>query len=83
MKRTLLALSLVALSSSAFAADELDFTQLDLDADGALSITEIQAAMPDLTEEAFDAADADESGTLSAEEVTALSSDEMNPKMDN
>jgi hypothetical protein len=83
MKRTLVALSLMALSSTAFAVEELDFAKLDLNADGALSLTEIQVAMPELSEEAFNAADADKSGTLSMEEIAALSDDGMTKKMDN
>lgn len=72
MKRTFIALSLIAMSGAAFAAGELDFTALDTDANGSLSLVEIQVALPDLTEEAFKAADVDASGELSAEEVTAL-----------
>ncbi len=83
MKRTLVALSLMALSSTAFAVEELDFAKLDLNADGALSLTEIQVAMPELSEEAFNAADADKSGTLSMEEIAALSDDGTTKKMDN
>ena len=42
------------------------------DANGGVSLTEAQVAWPDLTEEAFTAADTDGNGELSAEEYDAL-----------
>jgi len=44
---------------------------LDTDGDGMVSYTELVVAMPDMTEEEFNALDADADGMLSMEELTA------------
>jgi hypothetical protein len=45
---------------------------IDADVSGGISLTEAQVAWPDLTEEAFTAADTDANGELSAEEYDVL-----------
>ena len=49
-----------------------DYAALDTNADGAVSLAEVKAALPDLTDEQIIAADADQDGNLSTEEYTAL-----------
>lgn len=75
MKKTLLT-SIIALglTSAALAQSAVptDFASVDTDMDMAISITEAQVAWPDLTPEAFAAADTDGNGTLSADEYDAL-----------
>ena len=44
---------------------------LDLDADGAVSLEELQATFPEMGEDRFAEMDTDEDGTLSEEEVQA------------
>lgn len=62
---TLSALTLIA--APALAQDTL----IDTDGDGMVSWDELQAALPDATEEAFTAADVDADGMLTAEELLA------------
>ncbi len=70
MKKLLLAAALLAAPATAFAA--ADFAAVDADKSGAVSMEEAKAALPDLTEEAFKAADKDGSGDLNAEEFAAI-----------
>ena len=72
MKKILATAALLSLTSALAFAQTPDFAAVDADASGAVSMEEAQAAMPDLTEEAFKAADADGSGDLSAEEFATL-----------
>ncbi|KKC35083.1 hypothetical protein WH87_18225 [Devosia epidermidihirudinis] len=73
MKKILLSsLVVLGLSSAAFAQAATDFATVDADASGGVSFSEAQAAWPDLTQEAFTAADTDGNGELSAEEYAAL-----------
>jgi hypothetical protein len=65
-------LIVLGLSTAAFAQAVTDFVTVDADVSGGVSLTEAQVALPDLTEEAFTAADVDASGELSAEEFDAL-----------
>jgi hypothetical protein len=65
-------LIVLGLSTAAFAQAATDFVSVDADVSGGVSLTEAQVALPDLTEEAFTAADVDASGELSAEEFDAL-----------
>lgn len=46
---------------------------MDTDGDGNVSLAELQAAYPDVTEDAFTAMDTDEDGVLSEAEVVAAS----------
>ena len=76
MKRILLALavagfaSLSALAVSAQAA-EMDFSAVDTDANGMVSLEEAVAAGWEWSEEQFDEADADGDGALNSEEFAA------------
>lgn len=73
MKKIILSsLVVLGMSTAAFAQAGLDFATVDGDASGGISLVEAQAAWPDLTEEAFTAADVDASGELSAEEYAAV-----------
>ena len=54
------------------AAQAAEFAEVDGDSDGMVSMEEAQAAMPDLSEEKFTAADADGDGSLNAEEFASL-----------
>ena len=62
----------LAFATSAYAQTAPDHSALDSNADGAVSLAEVKAALPDLTDEAIIAADADKDGNLSAEEYAAL-----------
>ncbi|MEP3274999.1 MAG: hypothetical protein ABJN26_27235 [Stappiaceae bacterium] len=70
MKKLLATLAVSLFATSAALAVEM--TEADTDTDGVISITEAQAVVPGLTEEAFVAADLDKDGTLNAEEFAKL-----------
>ena len=73
MKKIVLSsLIVLGMSGAAFAQAATDFASVDTDVSGGISLTEAQVAWPDLSEDAFTAADADASGELSAEEYAAL-----------
>lgn len=73
MKKIILSsLVVLGLSTAAFAQAATDFATVDADASGGVTLVEAQAAWPDLTEDAFNAADVDGNGELSAEEYDAL-----------
>jgi len=66
-------LIVLGLSTAAFAVGTTpDFVSIDADTSGGVSLIEAQVALPELTEEAFAAADIDVSGELSAAEFDAL-----------
>lgn len=67
MTRTLATLGLIVFAAPAF-AQAADFATVDADASGAVTWEEVQAAIPDLTQDQFKAADADGSGDLSQDE---------------
>lgn len=71
-KIALTALFALGLSGAAMAQAATDFASVDTDLNGSVSLTEAQVAWPDLTEEAFTAADTDGNGELSAEEYEAF-----------
>jgi len=71
-KIVLTTLFALGLSGAAMAQAATDFVAVDTDLNGGVSLTEAQVAWPDLTEEAFTAADTDGNGELSAEEYDAL-----------
>jgi hypothetical protein len=78
MKKIVLSsLIVLGLSTAAFAqeAAATDFLTVDADASGGVSLTEAQVAWPDLTEDAFTAADADANGELSEEEYAVLTAE--------
>lgn len=70
MKRFLavFAISVMAIG----AAQAADFADVDTDADGSVSLDEAVSQMPDLTEDAFLSADANEDGALSADEFASM-----------
>ncbi|MGB7204429.1 MAG: hypothetical protein WBD37_03035 [Anderseniella sp.] len=70
MKNLLVALAVSFLATTAAHAAEL--ADLDKDANGTVSMEEVTAAMPDVSEDAFKAADADADGQLNAEELATL-----------
>ncbi|HEY8593897.1 MAG TPA: EF-hand domain-containing protein [Devosiaceae bacterium] len=67
-------LGVLACGTAAF-ADEVDFAQVDANGDGAISYDELAAALPDVTQDQFNAADADQNGSLSTDEYAALVAD--------
>jgi len=56
-------------STAALAAD---FTAVDADQNGSVTMEEAKAAMPELTGDAFKAADGDQNGELSADEFSTI-----------
>jgi Ca2+-binding EF-hand superfamily protein len=64
-----LAVSLLTATS----AQAAEFADIDTDGDGLISVEEATAAMPDVTEDAFAAADKDADGNLNADEYAAMS----------
>jgi len=72
--KTILLSSLVVLglSGAAFAQAATDFASVDTDANGSVSFAEAVVAWPDLTQDAFNAADVDGNGELSLEEYEGL-----------
>ncbi|MCW5722831.1 MAG: hypothetical protein KIS86_16985 [Devosia sp.] len=73
MKKIILSsLVVLGLSTAAFAQAATDFASVDTDTSGGISFAEAQAAWPDLTQEAFTAADLDGNGELSADEYDGL-----------
>lgn len=73
MKKILALLAVAGFAVPAL-AQSADFASVDADQSGTVTAEELQAAMPDVTQEQFVAADADQSGDLSEEEFQAISS---------
>ena len=71
MKKVLAAFALAAFVSPAL-AQPVPFETADSDGNGAVSWAEVQAILPDITEEQFQAADSDGSGDLSEQEFSML-----------
>ena len=55
---------------------------IDVDADGMYSFPELQAAMPDMTEETFTTLDVSGDGLLDADEIAAATEAGILPAMD-
>lgn len=73
MKKFFVSSALVlALGGAAIAQTPTTFAAVDTDASGELSLAELQAVWPDMTEAEFGTADTDTSGGLTAEEINAL-----------
>ncbi|KKB78916.1 hypothetical protein VW35_10620 [Devosia soli] len=73
MKKIVLSsLLLLGMTGAAFAQGTTDFATLDADMSGGVSLAEAQVGWPDLTAEAFAAADTDANGELSPEEYGLL-----------
>jgi hypothetical protein len=66
-----LAAGFALLSTAAFAQVASDFATVDADASGDVSITEANTLWPDLTAEAYAAADTDADGKVSQAEFEA------------
>ncbi|MBO6718771.1 MAG: hypothetical protein JJ913_12505 [Rhizobiaceae bacterium] len=75
MRHILAALTVVAFTAPALAQDEMmkDFATVDADASGSVTWEEVQAALPEVTEDIYQSADADGSGDLSEEEFVQIS----------
>ena len=71
MIRALVPAAALVVATAAF-AEGLDLATIDADKNGAVSMEELKAAMPDVTEDAFKAADKDASGDLNAEELATV-----------
>lgn len=73
MKKIVLSsLIVLGFSGAALAQDATAFASVDADLSTGISLSEAQTAWPELTPEAFAAADADGSGELSVVEYDAL-----------
>ena len=70
--RILAATALIALCISAARSQAVDFTAIDADTSGGLSLEEIRAVTPDIADVDFSLHDRDASGELSVEEYAAL-----------
>lgn len=71
MKRLLVSIVAIGFSTAVMAQAATDFVSVDTDTSGDISLTEAQVVWPDLTEDAYKAADIDQSGSLSQEEYDA------------
>lgn len=71
MKKLLVSIVALGFSTAVMAQAATDFASVDTDTSGDISLTEAQVVWPDMTEEAYNAADADQSGSLSQEEYDA------------
>lgn len=74
MKKLLVSVLVLGLGASTAAMAQMatDFVVVDADGSGDISLTEAQAVWADLTEEAYAAADSDQSGSLNQAEYEAL-----------
>lgn len=73
MKKIILSsIVVLGLSTAAFAQAATDFATVDADASGGVTLAEAQVAWPELTQDAFTAADTDGNGELSSDEYAAL-----------
>ncbi|UJQ93657.1 hypothetical protein [Mariluticola halotolerans] len=73
MNKTLLSLAAAFALTGAAIAQDATFADIDTDQSGDLSFAELTVTMPDLTMEAFTAADVDANGAISEEEYATLS----------
>lgn len=72
MKKLLITVAAIGLSSAAFAqAAAITFASVDTDTSAGVSLAEAQVAWPDLTQEAYDAADTNKDGQLDQAEFDA------------
>lgn len=72
MKKFAITLAALGLSTAAFAqAEAVTFAAVDTDLSASVSLAEAQVAWPDLTQEIFDAADANKDGSLDQAEFDA------------
>jgi hypothetical protein len=78
-RTTLLAAVFGLMALPAFAQDTTAIDTMDADADGMVSFVELQAAMPDMTEETLMTMDVNGDGMLDADEVAAATEAETLP----
>lgn len=71
--------TIAALTAGAALAQDVAFTDVDADADGLLSLEEVQTAAPEVTEEEFNSYDADVDGFLNEDEFTAWAEGSAEP----
>ena len=71
MKKLLVSILVLGFSTAAMAQAVTDFAAVDVDASGDVTLTEAQVVWPGLTEDAYAAADGDQSGSLSQAEYEA------------
>jgi hypothetical protein len=71
MKKLLVSIVALGFTTAAMAQAVTDFAAVDIDASGDVSLTDAQVVWPALTEDAYKAADIDQSGSLSQEEYDA------------
>lgn len=71
MTRSRLAAGTALMIALPVLAQAADFTDMDSNDDGVLTLSELQAALPDVTEDDFTAADVNADGGLSEEEMAA------------
>lgn len=74
MKKLLVAATAAAFGAATSLANAADFKAADTDESGTVSMEEAKAVMPELTDEAFQTADADGSGDLSEDEFAKIES---------
>lgn len=73
MHKIALGLAVLGLATTAaLAQTPTSFADVDTDANGELSFAELQVIWTDLTQDEFDAADADGSGGLTPDELNTL-----------
>ena len=73
MHKLALSLAVLGLSATAaFAQTPTNFADVDTDTNGELGFAELQLVWTDLTQQEFDAADADTSGGLTPDELNTL-----------
>ena len=75
----LISLGFVALAAGPVVAQD---AAIDVNGDGMYSFPEVQAAMPDVTEEVFTTIDVSGDGLLDAEEIAAATEAGLLPAMD-
>ncbi|MBA4801388.1 MULTISPECIES: calcium-binding protein [Euryhalocaulis] len=68
MKNALIISAAALFAGSAALAGNIDFTAVDTNGDNQLTLDEVQAEKPEVTQEDFDAYDADADGFLSEDE---------------
>jgi len=79
MKQTFLtAIAVIGIGATAYAMSETA-SALDANADGLLTVEEVQAGLPDVTAEGFAAMDANGDGALDSDEVTAAETSGLMP----
>ncbi|WP_438990094.1 EF-hand domain-containing protein [Lentibacter sp.] len=71
MKKTTLTLAALATLLTPMLANADMLAELDTNADGAVTIDELQAVYPDMSAEAFSEMDINDDGLLDADEITA------------